>query len=229
MNPHFEFIFSGLAHRYSTLVHSGLYRSGIRHGFISNQLDLKVYDLNRPFYLDGTGDISLAKQVHGVKVLKSSDYGKEGDAFIVREGEICGIRTADCVPLILVDRLGKVGAVVHAGWLGACAGVLEETLNELRASGVDFRDLIALIGPSAQACCYEVGSEVAGRFESGVEHRGDKNYLSIPVYMGNVLLQAGLNEAHIHNTKHCTICSEDYFSYRKNGDNAGRFLSFLAL
>lgn len=215
---------------YKCLVHSELLDGGIKHGFITSQLNLKDTDLSIPIDLPEIGKLSLARQTHSKIVLKSGDFGLEGDSFIVKTGEGAGVRTADCVPLILVNIKNKqVGAVVHAGWLGASTGIVENTLSELVDQGYKIEDFIALIGPAALSCCYEVQADVSSRFSSGVETRDGCTYLSVSKYVTEVLIGAGVDRKSIHNSEICTLCNNEFFSHRRGGEEAGRFLSFLSL
>jgi len=90
----------------------------------------------------------------------------EGDALMTAEpGILLSIRTADCMPILLVDPERKAVAAVHAGWRGALAGILEATVAEIRRAYLSRPDtMIAVIGPSIRACCYAVGDEVANAF-----------------------------------------------------------------
>ncbi len=215
---------------YKCLSDLSIYNSGIKHGFISNQLDLKNVDLCSLNTLPEIGLLALANQTHSSIVREVFDFGQEGDSFILKEGEVAGVRTADCVPLILISTKGRVGgAVIHAGWRGACGGIVQNTIMELENRGYKIEDFRALIGPSAQSCCYEVKSDVFSRFDYGVEVRGASTYLSVSSYLFEILLSLGMRRNYISQTKICTICSKDFFSYRRDGKLAGRFLSFLSL
>ena len=75
------------------------------------------------------------------------------------------IQTADCVPLLLADRRTGVVAAAHAGWRGLAAGVPRRAVEALqREFGSRPADLVAAVGPSIGACCYEVGGDVRQRF-----------------------------------------------------------------
>ncbi len=215
---------------FRSLVHKELLASGIRHSFVTNSLNLKDTDLSIPFELPEIGAVSLSRQTHSAIVLPSNQYGKEGDAFIVKTGEAAGVRTADCVPLILINiKNRQIGAVVHAGWLGACTGVVENTLSELIKLGQRLEDFVAIVGPSALSCCYEVQDDVASRFSSGIEMRESRTYLSVSKYLMEVLVLAGIQRHNIECAEVCTLCSNEFYSHRKSGISAGRFLSFLSL
>ena len=73
--------------------------------------------------------------------------------------------TADCVPILLLDRTKEVVAVIHAGWKGTRSQIATKTvqkMQEIYSSKVE--DIIAFIGPAIGRCCYEVGEDVAGHF-----------------------------------------------------------------
>ena len=98
-----------------------------------------------------------------------------GDALISdRAGLLLAIRVADCVPILMVDPKRRAVAVVHAGWRGALARIVEKAAGEMgRMFHSRPRNLMAAVGPSIRKCCYEVGPEVAdafcGAFPAGEE------------------------------------------------------------
>lgn len=124
------------------------------------------------------------------------------------------VLTADCIPVVL----GADGAVaaLHAGWRGLAAGVLEEGVRALREVG-GHGEIVALVGPCAGACCYEVGEEVHAAF-GGVHRNG--RLIDLRAIAHERLLAAGV--ARVGDAQACTICDERYFSYRREGARAGR-------
>ena len=89
-----------------------------------------------------------------------------GDSVITSEsGLLLTIRIADCLPVLLVDPRQRAVAAVHAGWRGALARIIEKTVGEMRGTtSSDPQELIAAVGPSIRACCYDVGEEVVEAF-----------------------------------------------------------------
>jgi len=89
-----------------------------------------------------------------------------GDALITCEpGILLTIRTADCLPVLMVDRKLRAIAAVHTGWRGGLARVIEKSVGEMqRAFGSRPADLVAVLGPAIGRCCYEVGEEVVDAF-----------------------------------------------------------------
>jgi hypothetical protein len=128
------------------------------------------------------------------------------------------VLTADCLPVALCAN-GAV-ATVHAGWRGLAAGVLEEGVRAVREMGGD-GDLVAVIGPGAGPCCYEVGEEVHTAF-GGVHGIGSppSRRIDLKAIARDRLLAAGVCE--VRDVAACTICDERFFSHRREGARAGR-------
>ncbi len=91
-----------------------------------------------------------------------------GDGLLTNvPGILLGIQTADCIPVIVVDRRRHAVGVFHAGWRGTVHRIVEKGVGEMqRLFGTRPRDLQAAIGPGIHGCCYQVGQEVRDHFES---------------------------------------------------------------
>ena len=89
-----------------------------------------------------------------------------GDALVAAHpGLLLGIRVADCVPILMVDRERRAVAAVHAGWRGALNRIVEKAAGEMcRMFNSEPRHLLAAVGPSIRRCCYDVGPEVEDAF-----------------------------------------------------------------
>jgi hypothetical protein len=110
------------------------------------------------------------QQVHGTEV---ADLGAQGplpdaataDAAVSRTpGVVCAIRTADCLPVLLAAPDGSVVGAAHAGWRGLAAGVIEATIDRLRAGMSRDAPLVAWLGPAIGQAHFEVGDEVREAF-----------------------------------------------------------------
>jgi hypothetical protein len=124
------------------------------------------------------------------------------------------VLSADCLPVALGCE--DAVAMVHAGWRGLAAGVLEEGVRamlELSAGS----DIVAVVGPGAGPCCYEVGPEVHGTFARAHAHRWR---IDLRAIAHDRLQAAGVSE--VRDVNACTICDERYFSHRREGSRAGR-------
>ncbi len=124
------------------------------------------------------------------------------------------VLSADCLPV----ALGCDGAVamVHAGWRGLAAGVLEEGVRAVVELGQG-DEIVAIVGPAAGACCYEVGPEVHSAFADAHPHGRN---IDLRAIAHQRLLTAGVAE--VRHVLACTICDERFFSHRREGAHAGR-------
>ena len=147
----------------------------------------------------------------------------EGDALLESTpGHLVGVKTADCLPVLLVDEEHRAVAAVHAGWRGTVRGVVRAAVAKMREEfGTDPARLHAAIGPGIGKCCYEVGAEVAMQF-------GEAGPCKIDLAAANraQLLDAGVAGPRIYVAGLCTMCGvDDFHSYRRDRERAGRMLS----
>ena len=104
------------------------------------------------------------KQVHGARVVQAHQaVGEpEADAAVAHgPGAVCVVKAADCLPVLLADEAGTVVGAAHAGWRGLAAGVIEATVDAMRAPP---NTLLAWLGPAIGPRAYEVGEEVRAAF-----------------------------------------------------------------
>jgi polyphenol oxidase len=172
--------------------------------------------------------LCASRQVHGTFVQRvGAVAGKRGEAVAIdadgHASALAGVGamvlTADCLPVALAGD--GAFAMIHAGWRGLAAGVLEEGVAALRELGAD-GPIEAVLGPGAGVCCYEVGPEVHAAFGQGspdAPYREDKN-IDLRGIAHERLLAAGV--ARVHDADACTICDERFFSHRREGARAGR-------
>ncbi len=125
------------------------------------------------------------------------------------------VLAADCLPVAIAAR-GAV-AMVHAGWRGLAAGVLQSGVAAVQELAGEDEPLLAVLGPCAGPCCYEVGPEVHAALHSGLDGRGN---VDLRALAAERLRAAGVVE--VRSLGGCTICDERYFSYRREGKGTGR-------
>jgi YfiH family protein len=161
------------------------------------------------------------KQVHGASVRRATEPPSQERPFAEEDGQATALRdaaaivfVADCLPVMLVAA-GAVAAL-HGGWRGLAAGIVGEGVDALREVG-GTGPVIAALGPSARGCCYEVGEEVHARFEGF--RVGERN-LDLAAVATARLREAGVSE--VHDTGLCTMCTDDFFSHRRDGGVTGR-------
>ncbi|MCC6273806.1 MAG: peptidoglycan editing factor PgeF [Deltaproteobacteria bacterium] len=199
-------------------------------------------------YGDLSGEFFEMKQVHGdgIVVLREArdvakHAGNEADAVICARWAVpIAVRTADCVP-VFVAHPRRVIAVVHAGWRGTVAGILEKTLVKMRdAFGLDLSEAALAVGPAIGPECYEVGEDVAAAFRG----RGDSAFLK-EVGNGKFLLdlkaanvaqarRLGVAAENLELRPECTRCeAERFHSHRaalaRGETKAGRNYSWLMI
>lgn len=194
------------------------------------------------------GNIATCNQVHGdtVAVINSvSSSPPKADAIVAAQpGIFPAVKTADCVPILLMDPVHKVCAAVHAGWCGTALRVTRKVVRLMQEDfGTDVSDLVAAIGPAIGPCCYEVDDNVlipvsrnvpwADRFvtlemnhESGNPARGKSYRLDLVGVNRFELTSMGVQEANIYSTDLCTSCRPDlFFSHRRDGVPSGRHIA----
>lgn len=118
-----------------------------------------------------TRPLITIRQIHSDlihRVESVPDHPLAGDGLITNTpGLLLAVLTADCLPVILVDRKKHAVGVFHAGWRGTVKRIVEKGVGEMRRYfGTDPRNLTAAIGPGVQGCCYQVGEEVRRKFEA---------------------------------------------------------------
>ncbi|WP_343225026.1 peptidoglycan editing factor PgeF [Luteimonas sp. MC1895] len=178
------------------------------------------------------------RQVHGTGVLRVDDVLPEGDATAERRrmeaepeadaavtsvaGAVLAVLTADCLPVVFAARDGREVGVAHAGWRGLAAGVLEATIDAMRAPA---GGLVAWLGPAAGPDAYEVGEEVRVAFtdrdpdaaSAFVATRPGHWHVDLYALARRRLRAAGVAEGDIHGGDQCTISDgKRFFSHRRD-------------
>jgi YfiH family protein len=129
---------------------------------------------------------------------------------------------ADCFPIYVVDPINRVTGLCHAGWRGVVAGILPELLGEMiKKLHCKVQDLCVVIGPGIRACHFEVKMDVWSEVaEENRIKRDGKTFVDLPRILVNQAMEYGLRAEQIEDTGICTVCSERYFSYRRDKPQA---------
>lgn len=188
----------------------------------------------------GADRLVVPRQTHStnVAVIKSFPVPSESiegvDALVTSlRGVAIGVSTADCVPVLLSDDSAGVIGVVHAGWRGAVGGIVERTVETMLREGAAASGIVAALGPSICAKCFEVGEEVADQFPPECVVRNDtwpKPHVDLQRYICDKLMVCGLLAGNItpFSASMCTRCHPGiFFSARALGVNSGRVFSFV--
>lgn len=191
-------------------------------------------------------------QVHSDKVALVDDPtltrgDLEGfDALITRlPGCAVGVRTADCIPILLYDPVGHAVAAVHSGWKGTVLRIVQKTIVAMGdCFGTRAADLKAVIGPGIRAESFQVGAEVCDRFsEAGFpmqliwSRHGEpvagsmRGGHHIDLFAANrwLLAEAGVEGCNIQVSGICTYLDKRFHSARREGAACGRIISWIRL
>jgi purine-nucleoside/S-methyl-5'-thioadenosine phosphorylase / adenosine deaminase len=208
---------------------------------------------NRRRFLEAIGaeaaTVMTARQTHSTdRCLVETNEQVRGpqpdcDAMTTKlTGVLLAIQTADCLPVLIADPKSGAMAAIHAGWRGTAGRITERVVADLMLThGVNPRDCIAALGPSACVGCYEVGEDVIERYQKEFGYwrklfsnfkEGSKAHLDVRAANVQQLKFCGFVEEHIHAADYCTMHQSDlFFSYRREGklqaDGTGRLLSLI--
>ncbi len=186
-----------LLHGFSTRVggFSKVYDGGLNLGFTKED-SREAVERNRVAFVQSLGDGSPQRRSHppkvdhggtptpkiiGLRQIHSDlihavdtvpEHALVGDGLITStSGLLLTVKTADCLPILLVDSKHRAIGAFHAGWRGTVKRIVEKGVGEMRQHfGTNTRDCLAAIGPGIRRCCYQVGEEVREQFVSQVAY-----------------------------------------------------------
>jgi polyphenol oxidase len=190
----------------------------------SNRAVLRSYLPADPLWL---------QQIHSNRVIEALASGAHADSSMTRTPHVvCAVLSADCLPVLLCDTQSTAVAVVHAGWRGLAAGVLENTVAALQ---VPAKRLLAYLGPAIGVKNYQVGEEVRRAFLAHERKAGEAFFpdedgkwrADLPALARHRLAALGVER--IWGGHDCTAADPArFFSYRRDGPT-GRMASLIWL
>ncbi len=182
-------------------------------------------------------------QVHGADVVEITPADdpevvarRPGDALVARvSGLGCGVRVADCVPVLVADRASGAVAAIHAGWRGVVADVVGAAVATLSAGAPGAPALVAAIGPHISAAAFEVGEDVAATLAAVAAEvpavlrpHGGRPHIDLRALVRAELVRAGVPSEAIDDVTGCTFSEpERFFSFRRDGARSGRHLAAI--
>lgn len=208
----------------------------VQHGFGTRRENTSAKKTPKP--------VVLLKQTHSShSVVVDEDFNfdeiKEGDALITKRSDvILAVKTADCLPVLYFDPVQSVVACVHAGWRGLVRGVHTKTLEKMTAQfDVQPQNVHVILGPCLQGSHFEVGPEVVDEFRKS--YRESLIFKMLPT--GKALID--MPKTAQHSLSILGVCSNNFYfmsentftnpevfhSYRRDKDQAGRQLSYIAI
>ncbi|WP_024954231.1 peptidoglycan editing factor PgeF [Sulfurospirillum arcachonense] len=182
----------------------------------------------------GNKKLIFMNQIHSsnVKVVNKNSPSalEKTDAMITNDKDVAlCVVVADCNPVIFLDESKGVVGVAHAGRVGSYEKIAQKTVLAMSEEfGCVKKDIHVKIGPSIKACCYEVGSEVIGGFETFTCKKNAKIFLDLIALNKQQLQEVGIEEKNIEISSTCTCCDENYFSYRREATKS-RFCGVVSL
>tara|TARA_B100000780_G_scaffold248328_1_gene193635 strand:- start:96 stop:818 length:723 start_codon:yes stop_codon:yes gene_type:complete len=147
-----------------------------------------------------------------------------------KTGTVCGVLTADCLPIFISNKEGSAVGIAHAGWRGLVDGVIESLIESFDCNG---DELIVHLGPAISQLSFEVGGEVKSQylsknnnFESCFTYLNNKYYLDLYDAAKVVLKSFGVIS--VSGGDRCTYKEKgQYFSYRRDGKRSGRMAHLI--
>lgn len=163
-----------------------------------------------------------------------------GDALLSRQaGMLLVVRTADCLPVFIVDTAIKAIAAVHCGWKGTSQGLIKKVVRKMMFSiGSEISSLWVGLGPCIECDCYQVGEDVREAFRDD-KHRTrlfqpharlpGKYFFDLKEANRRQLVDYGVESENIFSLDECTYCHDDLISFRQEREKAGRMLNFIGM
>ena len=183
--------------------------------------------------VQGNSHASL-HQTHSDQVVfieRSGERQQDGDCLITQTtGLWISVRTADCLPILLIDPQNRAAASVHAGWRGTASQIIQLAIASMvKQFGSEPACLLAAIGPGIDTCCFEVGEEVACHFERfTTDLKPGKAHVNLKAANLHQLLSSGLSETNVDLCPHCTVCTPGFHSFRRDRTE-GRMVSAVRI
>ncbi len=178
-----------------------------------------------------SNNLVIPTQIHSnkIKLVDKPSFIENVDGIISKSRNIVlSILVADCIPLFLFNPESKYFGLVHSGWRGTDKNICLNVINKLKVQGSSSNHLLAIIGPSIGQCCFEVGSDVASKFDACYSFNGkkDRKMLNLSEILKDQLIQSGVKRNNIFINKQCTYCEAELFhSYRRQGSSSGRMVA----
>jgi YfiH family protein len=202
---------------------------------------------NRKKFLSGLGidyrNLITAKQVHGKKIeyVTQANLGSGAldydssimstDGFITDQpGVPIAILTADCLSVFICDLKRPAIAILHAGWRSTEKNISQEAVSLMQNKfGSQAKDLFVGFGPSIRSCCFEVEDDFKSNFAFGLSKKDGRVFMDIALINQRQLVDCGVREGNIFDPALCTFSDDDFFSFRKQAQAAGRLISVIML
>jgi len=179
-------------------------------------------------------DLAIPEQVHSTVVEFARFPGRHpaADGLVTTNSNILlTLKVADCVPVYLYEPRKNMIGLVHSGWRGTVGKIVPNAIQLMQKNGAETGEIRCFLGPAIGICCYEVGVEVAHKFDDEAKMKLEDRKWKVGLHdqISLQLASSGILEENIQTSDMCTYESRDCHSYRRDGDNVGRMFAFMEL
>jgi YfiH family protein len=177
-------------------------------------------------------NLAFLNQVHGNEVMYVDRPGlyDDADGLITDVPDLAlGILVADCAAILALDPHNGIIGAFHAGWRGACSGIIENGISKMRAMGAD--DIHIWLSPCIGLAAFEVGEEVAAHFSAQFVQRVgyEKPHIDLKGFILQSIRSLQIPEGNIQSDNRCTVENEIFHSFRRQKSSSGRMMAFISL
>ena len=179
-------------------------------------------------------DLAIPEQVHStvVEFARFPGMYPAADGLVTTNSNILlTLKVADCVPVYLYEPRKNMIGLVHSGWRGTVGKIVPNAIQLMQKNGAETGEIRCFLGPAIGICCYEVGVEVAHKFDDEAKMKLEDRKWKVGLHdqISLQLASSGILEENIQTSDMCTYESRDCHSYRRDGDNVGRMFAFMEL
>jgi polyphenol oxidase len=192
-------------------------------------------------------DLTLVHQVHGTTILKDSEVQNfpqsKADGIYTGEGAYTlGIKTADCLPLLLINKDNTFAVALHCGWRSLVSGILQKGLRLFEEKNISSDKILCLMGPAISQNSFEVGPEVVEAFTKSslglsneelrkviIPGKKDRSHIHLSLTAVYFLLKNDLIPNNIYVDQTCTVKNMSYSSFRREKDKRGINYSWVKI
>ena len=179
-------------------------------------------------------DLAIPEQVHStvVEFARFPGMYPAADGLVTTNSNILlTLKVADCVPVYLYGHRKNMIGLVHSGWRGTAGKIVPNAIQLMQKNGAETGEIRCFLGPAIGICCYEVGVEVAHKFDDEAKMKLEDRKWKVGLHdqINLQLASSGILEENIQTSDMCTYESRDCHSYRRDGDNVGRMFAFMEL
>ncbi len=199
----------------------------------------KLRDLMEDEYSISPKSLVFAGQVHGNQIKDAGDADTDllipdcDGLFTNSAGVFVVIRTADCLPIVLVDETRHQCVALHAGWKGSLANIVSAGVRTMVAHGSEPCDIIGRVAPRISAASYEVSEDLITDFRVAHGHLGnfaEGRHLDLPKLNQLQAADAGMRVDSLEDCGMCTFADSNLFnSHRRQGVERGQQFTVIGL